>query len=89
MVIVPEAGVAGPVILRQIAGLIARRIVCRLKSGDEVARGQRVGLLKFGSRTELIVPADSGLEPAVRLGDHVKGGSTVLMKTVSGGLSRG
>lgn len=80
LVIVPEAGLPGPVVLRQIAGLIARRIVCRIGPGDAIARGQRVGLLKFGSRTELIVPTAGGLVPVVRLGERVKGGSTVLMK---------
>ena len=76
----PESGTAGPIILRQITGLIARRIVCHLGPGDTIRRGQRIGLLKFGSRTELIVPAKDSWEPAVRLGDHVCGGSTILMQ---------
>jgi phosphatidylserine decarboxylase len=84
IVIEPDAGMAGPVVVRQIAGLIARRIVCRVGAGDRVERGQRVGLIKFGSRTELIVPADCGLEAVVRLNDHVKGGATVLMGPISG-----
>ncbi len=70
----------GPVIVRQIAGLVARRIVCHLGVGDAVTRGGRFGMIKFGSRTDLIVPVESGLEPAVALGDVVKGGATVLMR---------
>ncbi|MGD8377814.1 MAG: phosphatidylserine decarboxylase family protein [Acidobacteriota bacterium] len=60
----------------QIAGLVARRIVCRIGAGDEVGRGQRIGLIKFGSRVDLYVPA--GVELAVRVGDRVRGGSTVI-----------
>ncbi|MCB9853705.1 MAG: phosphatidylserine decarboxylase [Phycisphaerales bacterium] len=70
----------GPIIVRQIAGLIARRIVCHIDVGDRVTRGDRFGMIKFGSRTDLIVPASSGLEPAVKLGDVVKGGATILMR---------
>jgi len=77
--IAPADPAAGVVIVRQIAGLIARRVVCRPKVGDLVYRGERIGMLKFGSRTELIVPVSSGLEPAVELNDHVAGGSTILM----------
>ena len=43
-------------------------------------RGQRIGMIKFGSRTDLIVPADSSLEPAVKTNDHVKGGETILIR---------
>jgi len=80
IVLEPDDPLGGPVIVRQIAGLIARRIVCRLGSGDHVGRGERIGLIKFGSRTDLIVPAESKLEPAVRINDRVKGGATVLMR---------
>jgi phosphatidylserine decarboxylase len=69
----------GPIVVRQVAGLIARRIICRVNPEDSVERGQLFGLIKFGSRTELIAPLDCGLEPAVRVGDHVKGGSSVLL----------
>lgn len=82
LVIEPDAPVPGPIVVRQIAGLIARRIVCNVGSGDRVRRGQRLGLIKFGSRTELIVPAAAGLEPAVRVNDDVRGGSTVLVRHV-------
>jgi phosphatidylserine decarboxylase len=64
------------VTFKQIAGLIARRIVFNLKQGDTVARGQRVGLIKFGSRVDVVVPARATLR--VKVGDKVKGGSSVL-----------
>lgn len=73
----------GPVIVRQIAGLIARRIVCHVGNGDTVRRGARFGMIKFGSRTDLIVPVSSGLEPAVQVGDIAKGGATVMMRPKS------
>lgn len=76
----PAAPLAGPIIVRQIAGLIARRIVCRLSPGQSVTAGQLFGLIKFGSRTELLVPADRGYAPAVRLGDRVAGGSSILFR---------
>jgi phosphatidylserine decarboxylase len=66
------------VLIRQIAGMIARRIVCALKPGDTVAAGQRFGMIKFGSRTELIVPRRLGFVPTVKVGDKVKGGRDVL-----------
>jgi phosphatidylserine decarboxylase len=61
---------------KQIAGLLARRIVCNLKVGDTVRRGQRMGLIKFGSRVDILMPADADLR--VGKGTRVKGGSTVL-----------
>jgi phosphatidylserine decarboxylase len=61
---------------KQIAGLLARRIVCNVKVGDRVERGQRVGLIKFGSRVDVLMPAEANL--MVKKGDRVKGGSTVL-----------
>lgn len=66
----------GPVVMKQIAGLLARRIVFTKKLGDTVQRGERVGLIKFGSRTDIIFAG--GAEMKVRVGDRVKGGSTVL-----------
>jgi phosphatidylserine decarboxylase len=60
----------------QIAGLLARRIVFNLKEGDRVARGQRVGLIKFGSRVNVLLPAEAQL--CVKAGERVKGGSSVL-----------
>jgi len=64
------------VVFKQIAGLLARRIVFNFKAGDRVERGQRVGLIKFGSRVDVILPADAILR--VKIGDNVKGGATVL-----------
>jgi phosphatidylserine decarboxylase len=64
------------VVFRQIAGLLARRIVCNLKVGERVERGARMGLIKFGSRTDLLLPGGSMLK--VSKGQRVKGGSTIL-----------
>jgi phosphatidylserine decarboxylase len=64
------------VTFKQIAGLLARRIVFNCKEGDTLARGQRVGLIKFGSRVNVIVPAEAVLR--VKKGQRVKGGSSVL-----------
>jgi phosphatidylserine decarboxylase len=61
---------------KQIAGLLARRIVCNLKVGDKVERGDRMGLIKFGSRVDVLMPADVDLR--VSKGDRVVGGLTVL-----------
>jgi len=72
----------GNVVVRQVADLVARRIICHLKPGDTVERGQRFGLIKFGSRTELIVARSAGFQPAVRIGDRVAGGISVLMRQV-------
>ena len=64
------------VIFKQIAGLLARRIVFSKKIGDRVERGERVGLIKFGSRTDVLL--DTSAEIKVRDGDQVKGGSSIL-----------
>jgi phosphatidylserine decarboxylase len=61
---------------KQIAGLLARRIICTVKVGDRLERGQRVGLIKFGSRVDVLLPADA--VPRVKTGERVRGGSTVL-----------
>jgi phosphatidylserine decarboxylase len=61
---------------KQIAGLLARRIVCNLRVGDKVERGQRMGLIKFGSRVDVLIPAEAKLR--VKVGQRVKGGSSVL-----------
>jgi phosphatidylserine decarboxylase len=63
-------------IFKQIAGLLARRIVFTKKIGDSVRRGERVGLIKFGSRTDVLL--DPSAEVAVNVGDNVKGGSSIL-----------
>jgi phosphatidylserine decarboxylase len=69
-------GEAARVVVRQIAGVVARRIVCRVRPGDKLAAGERFGLIKFGSRTDVIVPASVRLR--VALGDRVRGGETVV-----------
>jgi phosphatidylserine decarboxylase len=66
----------GTMVFKQIAGLLARRIVFRKKIGDKLARGERVGMIKFGSRTDVIFAA--GAQMKVQVGDMVKGGATVL-----------
>ena len=69
---------AGEITFKQIAGLIARRVVCWKKAGDRVARGERIGLVRFGSRVDLWVPKEA--EILVALGDNVKGGSSVVAR---------
>src|SRR6201995_3823049 len=68
-------------VFKQIAGLLARRIVFNHKPGEMLTRGQRVGLIKFGSRTDVIFPQPA--EISVKLGEPVKGGSTILAKATS------
>jgi phosphatidylserine decarboxylase len=61
---------------KQIAGLLARRIVCTVKPGDRVERGQRVGMIKFGSRVDVLMPADA--VPKIKVGTRVRGGASIL-----------
>lgn len=71
--------VRGPqvtIVFRQIAGILARRIVFWKKKGDRVALGERVGLMKFSSRMDVVIPA--GVEVLARRGDRVVGGITVI-----------
>ena len=72
--IVDEKGLAQGVV--QIAGFMARRIVCRVKPGDTLARGERFGLIMFGSRTDTYLP--TGCRVEVKEGQRVKGGETIL-----------
>ena len=65
-------------IMRQIAGAIARRIVCWVKPGDTLPAGGQFGMIKLGSRTELVLPREAGLEIVAKLGQKVQAGSTVL-----------
>ncbi|HEY6268751.1 MAG TPA: phosphatidylserine decarboxylase family protein [Candidatus Acidoferrum sp.] len=69
---------AGEIVFKQIAGLIARRVVSWKKIGDKVARGERIGLVRFGSRVDLWVPKEA--EILVKVGENVKGGSSVLAR---------
>lgn len=64
------------VTVKQIAGLVAKRIVCYADVGDEVNQGQKLGLIKFGSRVDLILPINCELK--VKIGDRVKAGETVI-----------
>ena len=68
--------------MRQIAGLVARRIVCRLEKGDRLKRGEKFGMIKFGSTTELILPRPEAVTVHVRKGERIKGGVTVLATLV-------
>jgi phosphatidylserine decarboxylase len=69
---------SGPLVFKQIAGAIARRVLCWKAVGDEVARGDRVGMIRFGSRVDIWMPAEA--EIVVRRGQKVKGGESVLAK---------
>jgi phosphatidylserine decarboxylase len=66
------------VVFRQVVGILARRIVCRVREGDEVQRGERIGLMKFGSRMDVFLPTDADL--LVSVGDRVVGGETILAR---------
>jgi phosphatidylserine decarboxylase len=66
--------------VRQISGAIARRIVCRAAAGDNFACGERFGMIKFGSRTELYLPARDNAKCVVKVGDKVKAGETILIE---------
>ena len=67
-----------PVVFRQVVGILARRIVCRVREGQFLERGQRVGLMKFGSRMDVFLPIEAEL--LVNVGEHVVGGETVLAR---------
>lgn len=71
-------GDAVTVTCTQIAGILARRIVCWPKAGDNLERGQKFGLIKFGSRTDILMPGN--FELAVKIGDRVRGGETIIAK---------
>jgi phosphatidylserine decarboxylase len=69
-------GKQGTVVVKQIAGLLARRIVFWKRPGDALQRGERVGLIKFGSRVDVLL--DPGIELQVKVGDHIQAGSSIL-----------
>ena len=69
-------GKDGKILVRQVAGLVARRIVCKVKAGDMLRRGERYGMIKFGSRLDVYLPKETEIQ--VRAGDKVKAGQTVL-----------
>ena len=72
----------GKVLVKQIAGILARRVVCWVQAGQELRGGERLGLIKFGSRVDLYLPA--GMEPAVRVGERARAGVTVLARWKGG-----
>jgi len=72
----------GEIVFKQIAGWVARRVVSWKKTGDQVGRGELVGLVRFGSRVDLWLP--EGAEIAVKVGDNVKGGSSVVARMPGG-----
>lgn len=74
--LVTVEGEGQTVVFKQIAGLLARRIVFTRNVGDHVQRGERIGLIKFGSRVDILMATSAGIQ--VKVGDRVKGGSTVL-----------
>jgi phosphatidylserine decarboxylase len=76
----PADPLPGPVRVRQIAGVLARRIVCAARPGDRLAAGQRYGMIKLGSRTEVCLPEHPSWEVLVRVGDKARGGLTVLAR---------
>ncbi len=78
--IVTLEGEGMTVVFKQIAGLLARRIVFNKKVGDPLARGERVGMIKFGSRTDVIFPNPAELK--IKVGERVKGGASVLAQIV-------
>jgi phosphatidylserine decarboxylase len=85
--IVTVQGEGMEIVFKQIAGLIARRIVFNHREGDRVERGQRVGLIKFGSRTDIILPAEA--EILVKTGQRVKGGSSIIAEVPESELAVG
>lgn len=66
----------GKVLVRQVAGFVARRAVCRVKPGDTLKKGQRYGIIKFSSRLDVFLPKDADIK--VKLGDKVKAGETII-----------
>lgn len=66
------------VLVKQIAGVLARRIVCSVKPGQALAAGERLGMIKFGSRVEVFLPLD--VQPTVGIGEQVRGGMTVIAR---------
>ncbi len=80
LLITPTGSMPGPVQVRQVAGLLARRIVCHVKVNEFLDAGARFGLIKFGSRTELIIPRLEKTEITVKVGDKVRAGLTIVAR---------
>ncbi len=75
-----DAATGRPLRVKQISGAIARRIVCWLKPGDQVVKGDRLGMIKLGSRTDLLLPPGVAQKVEVKVGDKVQGGITILAR---------
>jgi phosphatidylserine decarboxylase len=69
-----------PIRVKQLSGAIARRIVCWLKPGEKLVKGERIGMIKLGSRTDILIPVGRAREICVKVGDTVQGGATVLLR---------
>lgn len=69
-------GKDGKILVRQVAGLVARRIVCKVKAGDVLRRGERYGMIKFGSRLDVYLPKETEIQ--LKLGDKVTAGETII-----------
>ena len=75
-IVMTLAGEQGRVLVRQVAGFVARRAVCRVRPGDVLKRGERYGMIKFGSRLDVYLPVDAQI--LVKPGDKVLAGETVI-----------
>ncbi len=80
LLIDPDAPMPGPIEVRQVAGFVARRIICHAQLNHHLAIGERFGLIKFGSRTELVIPQRDYTEILVKVGDKVRAGLTVMAR---------
>ncbi len=81
-------GQSYPVVIRQIAGLVARRIITDLRQGQDVQRGRRIGMIRFGSRCELLVPDALGPVVQVRVGQKVQAGASELLRVQPGPIEQ-
>jgi phosphatidylserine decarboxylase len=88
MILDTDNGMPGPVVVRQVAGKVARRIVCNVGVGDRMPMGHRFGMIKFGSRTELIFPLLQETEVLAGVGDKTKAGLTILARQGSVSVKR-
>ena len=70
--------------VKQVAGAVARRIVCWARPNEELRAGERYGMIKLGSRTDVLMPAGEPMDVLVKAGDKVKGGATILLRFRNG-----
>ena len=80
LLIDPDPPLFGPLVVRQVAGVLARRIICHAQVDEHLPMGARFGMIKFGSRTELIIPRRKNTEIKVGIGDKVKAGLTIVAR---------